>query len=204
MSDLSPRTYKPAGSVLNQSYATMLQEHPEAFDCIIYSAKSSEHDEIIADNEPVGTLLDRDERGQEYEPPILGRAMIAPKMELAFDATDSGLFESFHAASDSIALLLSENGLRKHSLVQWEEYLTLEGDETVERVVYIADMRPMGRTLNAGMIYICYPLPAMGEKPDAILDPDNPKNDINLSNPGDPNMPEIEANKDRNDEIGIL
>lgn len=165
MSLLKPRSYKPDARILNDSYATMLQSHPEAFDCLVYPAKSSEHNEIIADNQPVGILLDRDERAQEYDAPVMARALIVPRQELQFDAVDSGLYESFHAASESMTMLLSFPGLRRHSLVQWSEYLELESDETVERVVYIADEKPIGRTLNAQMLYTCYPLPAMGEKP---------------------------------------
>lgn len=175
MSQIKPRSYRPGGQALNDSYATMLQAHPEAFDCIIYPAKSSEYNEILADNEPTGTLLDRDERAQEYDPPVLARAMIVPRQELAFDATSSGLYESFHAASEAMTLLLSENGLRKHTLVQWREYISLTGEETVERVVYIADEKPVGRTLNAQMLYICYPLPAMGEKPQHEPELDKPE-----------------------------
>lgn len=162
---MTPRSYKPAGGVLNHSYAVMLRDHPEAFDCIIYPARASEHNEILADNAPVATLLDRDERAQEFDPPMQGRAMVAPTQELAFDATDSGGFESFHAASDAIRLLLSEPNLRLHSIVQWLEYRSLEGGETETRTVYVADIRPMGRTLGAGMVYVCQPLPALGEVP---------------------------------------
>ena len=166
MSQLTPRSYKPGAQVLNDTYATMLQSHPEALDCIIYPAKSSEHNEILADNESVGTLLDRDERAQEYDPPVLAMALIVPKQELAFDVTDSGLYESFHATSEAMTLMLSIPGLRRHSLVQWKEYLSPDSDNTIDRVVFIADEKPIGRTLNAQMIYVCYPLPAMGEKPE--------------------------------------
>lgn len=182
---IKPRSYRPVGQVLSQSYETMLQSHPEAFDCIIYPAKSSEHNEIISDNKPVGTLLDRDERAQEYDAPVLARAMIVPKRELAFDATDSGLYESFHAASEAMTLMLSILGLRRHSLVQWKEFISLTGDETVDRMVYIADEKPVGRTLNAQMLYTCYPLPAMGEKPQQEPEmPDQP-------DPGPENPPDV-------------
>lgn len=175
MSQLTPRSYKPGAQVLNDTYATMLQSHPEAFDCIIYPAKSSEHNEILADNEPVGTLLDRDERAQEYDAPVLARALIVPKPDLAFDVTDSGLYESFHAASEAMTLMLSIPGLRRHSLVQWKEYLSPDSDENSDRVVFIADEKPIGRTLNAQMIYICYPLPAMGEKPEQEPETEKPE-----------------------------
>ena len=110
--------------------------------------------------------MDRDERAQEYDPPILRRAMLAPAQELDLDATDSGSYEGFTASTDALRLLISEPDLRRHSLVQWLEYLDVEGTETVERTVYIQDIQPMGRTLAAGMVYVCYPLPVLGEVPE--------------------------------------
>lgn len=174
---IEPRSYKPVASVLHNSYEIMLRDHPEAFDCIVHPAKSSEHNEILADNRPVATLLDRDERAQEYDPPEFGRAMIVARPDLMFGATDSGMYESFHDASEAITLLLSKPDLQRHSIVQWKEFQSLESEETYDRVVYIADIKPMGRTLNAGMLYICYPLPAMGEKPD--VEPEIPPEDNN-------------------------
>ena len=172
---LRPRDYQPVAGVLHDTYSLMLETHPEAFDCLIYPAKSSENNEVVADNSPVAMMLDRDERAQEYDAPVLGRAMIAPQQELAFGATYSGLYESFHSAEDAITLLLSVEGLRLYSLVEWREYLSYDSDQTVERVVYVADVKPIGRTLNARMVYICYPLPAMGEKPEVEPETEKPE-----------------------------
>ena len=172
---LTPRSYRPGAKVLNETYATMLEASPEAFDCVIYPAKSSTHDEILADNAPVGALLDRDERTQDFDPPILARAMIVPSQELAFDATDSGLYESFHSAREAMTLLLSVPGLRTYTLVEWREYLSFDSEETTGRVVYIAEEKPVGRTLNAQMLYTCYPLPAVGEKPPLEIETERPE-----------------------------
>lgn len=164
---IKPRSYRPDGQVLDKTLAIMLKSHPEAFDCIIWPAKDSGHDEILAVNESVATLLDRDERRQEFDGPILGRAMIAPSQTLDFEATDSGLYESFNTATEAFNLLLSEPGLRLHTIVQWREELDLAGNECVERNVYVARVLPIAKTIHAGNVYVCYPLPAMGEKPDA-------------------------------------
>lgn len=164
---IKPRAYRPDGMVLDHTLAVMLKSHPEAFDCIIWPAKDSSHNEILAVNEPVATLLDRDERRQEYDAPVLGRAMIAPRQELDFEATDSGLYESFNTATEAFNLLLSEPGLRLHTIVQWRENLDLTGNECVERTVYVARVMPMAKTIYAGNVYICYPLPACNEIPDA-------------------------------------
>lgn len=194
MSDIKPRSYKPAANVLNHSYDVMFKEHPEAFDCIIWPAKDSSHNEIIADNQPVGTLLDRDERAQEYDPPVKARALIVPSIDLDFPSTSSGSFESFHGANEAITMLLSIEGLRTNTFVQWFEYLSMESDETVERTVYISEVEPMGRTLNAQMRYVCYPLPAMGEVPDT--EPEEPEQ---------PQEPEIEeGKKDDTPDVGVI
>ena len=163
--NLTPRNYRPVGSTLHDTFAIMLQKHPEAFDCIIFPAKGSEYNEVVADNCAVGTLLDRDERAQAYESPVAGRAMIVPNPEVMFAADASGLFESFHSAAEAMQMLVSVPGLRTYSLVRWREYVSLEGEETVERTVYVADVRPMGRSIGAGMLYVCRPLPAEGEAP---------------------------------------
>lgn len=166
--DMQPRNYQPIGRALSNAQAIMLQQHPEAFDCIIYPAKGSEFNEIIAENAPQVTLLDRDERTQEYDPPVLGRAMPAPTQELDFGPTSSGDYENFNSATDAIPLLLSLN-VRTHSFVKWFEYATADADsEVLERVVYVAEIKPQGRTLGAGNVYICYPLTALGEVPDTV------------------------------------
>ena len=177
---IKPRSYRPDGSVLHDAYATLLESHPEAFDCIIWPAKDSSHDEILAVNAPVATLLDRDERRQEYDEPIWGRAMIAPSQTLDFEATGSGLYESFNTATEAFNLLLSEPGLRLHTIVQWREELDLAGNECVERTVYVARVMPMARTIHAGNIYVCYPLPTSNEKPDAPknIEPEKPQPEL--------------------------
>lgn len=162
----APRNYRPAGGVLHETFATMLQKHPEAFDCIIFPARSSEHNEVMADNHAVGTLLDRDERAQEYEAPVAGRTMIVPSPEAVFAADASGQFESFHSATDAVQMLVSVPGLRTYSLIRWREYISLESEETVDRTVYVTEVRPMGRSLGAGMLYVCRPLLAEGEAPE--------------------------------------
>ena len=160
-----PRSYQATAAALSHTFSVMLQSHPEAFDCLIFPAQPSEQNEIIAVDSPTVTLLDRDERAQRYGAPIKARAMLVPDGEWAFGAVDSGLYESFHSDEEAMLLLLSVPGLRTFSLVQWLEYLDMASQETVERTVYIAENIPVGRTLGAGMVHKCYPLPASGEIP---------------------------------------
>lgn len=173
---ITPRSFRPDGLVLEHTHAVMLREHPEAFDCIIWPAKDASHDEILSVEAPEITLLDSDERAQEYDAPILARAMIIPDHNLQFGATDSGLYESFNSATEAIKLLLSVPALRQHSIIQWSEWLDLHGEECVERTVYVARVQPLGKTLNCGNIYVCFPLLAKGEKPDTMpVEPEVPE-----------------------------
>ena len=93
---LASRDCKAFTKILKHDYTKILVQHPEAFDCIIWPAKSAEHDEIVSENRTVGTLLESDERMQTYDPPVYGRAMIIPSPDLDFGATESSGFESFH------------------------------------------------------------------------------------------------------------
>lgn len=169
---ISPRSYQPAGNILKSDYQTMLAAHPEAFDCIVWPALPSSHDEILSAREPEIPLLDRDERAQAYGPPVIGRAMIAPSQTLDFEADDSGASESFNLATEAFNLLLSVEGLRLYSLVEWRESVNIAGGRIASRTVYIARIEPMGKTLDAGNVYVCYPLPALGEKPEPPREPD--------------------------------
>lgn len=161
---MRPRNYSPLGSILSHDYKSVLEQHPEAFDCIVFPAKSPEHDETIAVNESVATVLESDSRAQKYDTPVYARAMLVPKQELDYDATESGQYEAFTDSSDAINLMLSVQ-VRRYSLIQWLEYIALDRDETIERTVYVRDILPLGRTLTAGATYVCYPLPAVGEVP---------------------------------------
>lgn len=170
---LTPINHKTIGSVLRHALEVKLRDHPEAFDCLIFPAMPSEQNEASALIEPVSTMLDRDERRQSYGAPVKARAMFVPDDALAFEMTDSGLYKSFGGASESINLLVSEQGIRTFSLVQWLEYPSLETADPVERTVYVASIQPLGRILGAGVVYICYPLPALGEIPDIEMQEDD-------------------------------
>lgn len=174
--ELTPRNYHPTAAVLEHDLNTMLSQHPEAFDCIVFPAKDSNNDEIIAENSPVGTLLDRDERLQDYAEPVKARAMIVPDEGQLFGTVSSGTMENFNDTQERIKLLLSIPNLRTFSLIQWLEYPTMTSVKPIERTVYVASVQPLGRTLAAaGFSYLCFPLPATGEIP--AIDTEKPETD---------------------------
>ena len=158
LSDLQPRTYKLGGSVLEDTYAIMLEKHPESFDVMVYPALSSLHDEIVAVDKPEVTLLDRDERVQSFGDPFVARARIVPQETLSFEVTDSSFFEAFHGASEAIVLMLSTPSVRTFTVIQWLEYISLHSDELVVRTVYVAANNNIGRTTGSQLLHVCYPL----------------------------------------------
>lgn len=162
---LLPRNYHDTSMTLRHDLQVMLRDHPEAFDCLIYPALESEENEFVTVDGPRVGIADRDERAQSYGEPIQARAFMVPDQSLEFEAVDSALFESITGTQPPVNILLSVPGIRTYSLIQWLEYLKPDECETIERTYYVSEVKPLGRTLNAEMICVCYPLPALGETP---------------------------------------
>ena len=162
---LVPRKYQDTSLTLRHDLAVLLREHPEAFDCLIFPARPSEENERVTVDPPVVGLLDRDERGISYGEPIQARAYMVPAAELEFQVVDSALYESVVGTLPAVHILLSVPGIRTYSLIQWLEYLTPDACAPVERTYYVKETRPLGRALNADVLHVCYPLPALGEVP---------------------------------------
>lgn len=161
---MNPRSFRPLARVLKTDISTMLAHAPDAFDCVVFMAKDAEHDESVSMVPDVVGALDSDERAQEYDEPIRARAKILYDAGLTFEAM-GGAVENFLSGAQPVRLLLSVPGLRKFSLIQWAEYPDVDSDGEVVRTVYVMSTNPVGRTLGAGVIYDCLPLPALGEVP---------------------------------------
>lgn len=170
---LRPRDFRAPGSVLQTDLATMLKHDPKAFDCLIFPALPGK-DETVAVTEDVVGALDSEERAQTYGQPEQGRAMIVPEEALGFDVLAGELANSFLGASTPMNILLSMP-VRNYSLIQWREFATPDAEEPELRTVYVLDSKAAGRTAGAGVVYICAPLPALGEIPDLPPAPEEPE-----------------------------
>lgn len=162
---LLPRNYHDTSMTLRHDLQVMLRDHPEAFDCLVYPALESEKNEFVTVDGPRVGIADRDERAQSYGEPVQARAFMVPDQSLEFMAVDSALYESVTGTEPPVNILLSIPGIRTYSLIQWLEYLKPDECDTIERTYYVSEVKPLGRTLNAEMIHVCYPLPALGETP---------------------------------------
>lgn len=75
---IAPRDYRQPGRVLKQDLSTLLAASPEAFDCLVWIAKDSSHDEQVTVEQDVVGSIESGERAQSYEKPIQARARIVP------------------------------------------------------------------------------------------------------------------------------
>ena len=125
---IAPRDYRQPGRVLKQDLSTLLAASPEAFDCLVWIAKDSSHDEQVTVEQDVVGSIESGERAQSYEKPIQARARIVPDEALAFGVLSSALAENFIGASQPMRIILSVPGARKYSLIQWLEFPTLDAE----------------------------------------------------------------------------
>ena len=164
---LRPRSYINLGETLAHDYGVFFRDHPEAFDAVFWPALETAKDETVSVEETAATRLDRDEHRQAFGDPVVGRAYIVPSDSLLFQPVDSVKYEAFGAPSESMQIVCSIPALRPFSLIQWREHAALDPDVVETRTVYIAESRPVGRTLGGALfVHVCWPLPAAGEVPD--------------------------------------
>lgn len=171
---LLPRNteYIEQARILQTDMETLLKYHPEAFDCIVFAAQEGQDEMVSSELDVVGSL-ESGERAQTYAKPVRCRALIAPDEEQDFGVLSSGLGENFDSAERPLTLLLSIPGVRKYSLVQWLEYASpalASEEEVTVRTVYVLKTSPIGHSMGAGVLYLCQPLPAMGELPEETME----------------------------------
>lgn len=169
---LNPRDFRAPARILTQDYQTMLAHDPKAFDCLIFPAVPGDEEIVAVAEDPVGSI-DAGERAQKYGEPVLGRAMIVPEEGLGFEVLAGEVANSFLGVTAPMNILLSIP-VNDYSLIQWREYATPDAEEPELRTVYVLSAKAVGRVAGAGTVYVCAPLPALGEAPDTSLVPEEP------------------------------
>lgn len=166
--DLKPRMNVATAGSFRHDVEVLLNHHPEAFDVIVWVAKPTEENEVVAGNAkdaPV-TVLDREERQNAFMAPVKARAYVIPSDSILYSVSDSGEYEVPGTGSEALNLLVSVN-VTTFSLIQWQEVVSLDPEQIEERTVYVSDIRTAGHTFgNPVDICTCWPLPAAGEVPE--------------------------------------
>jgi hypothetical protein len=161
---LTPRDYRPRSAVLSQDFITMLDDHPDSFDCLLYKAIRS-----TAENVVEGLLLDvvgaseGSERKIDYADPIETRGRLVPEEQFLFAAyTDGTIDENIGSSDQPMVLLLKEADVPKQSVVSWLEF-TGQGTETKEIRVYILESKAFGKAPTVGLKHYVIPMKDEGE-----------------------------------------
>lgn len=161
--NLNPRDFRTPAKILAQDLKTMLAHDPKAFDCLIFPAIPGQEETVAVSPDPVGSI-DAGERAQKFGDPLLGRAMIVPEGGLGFVVLTGEVANSFLGVNEPMNILLSMP-VNDFSLIQWREYATPDAEEPEIRMVYVLSAKAIGRVAGAGTVYVCSPLPALGEVP---------------------------------------
>lgn len=164
---MRPRDYHVFSEMIRGDIQKMLDLHQEAFECLVYKAKDSAHNEntIHSANIENVTALESSERRQSYEEPVLAKAVMVYDTSNKFGMVDSALTENFQTAQEPISLRVSVDGIRKYSIIQWKECSALDPHVIEDRTVYVHNVRAVAQTLAIGPLCECYPLFAEGEIP---------------------------------------
>lgn len=159
-----PRDYRERAEVLSSDFATMLDNHPDAFDCLVYKAMRSTAENVVEGllDDVVGSS-EGSERKIEYADPVEGKAMLVPEDMFFFGAyTDGSTDENIGTADQPLVLLLSVPDVPKQSVVSWLVY-TDQAGTTKENRVYILESKSFGIAPSAGLKHYCIPMKDEGE-----------------------------------------
>lgn len=192
---LKPRDFRTPAKILAQDLKTMLTHDPKAFDCLIFPASPGQEETVAVSEDPVGSI-EATERAQKFGEPVLGRAMIVPEEGLGFEVLAGEVANSFLGANEPMNILLSMT-VNDFSLIQWREYATPDAEEPETRTVYVLSAKAIGRVAGAGTVYVCAPLPALGEVPPIATKEEEAEG-------GKPDMGKEAAEPQTADAVGVL
>lgn len=157
---MSNRDYNETSAILSADFATMLESHPEAFDCLFYKAELGTK-EVTAPSiiEDVVGDIEGTQRTIEYADPVPSRAMVAPDTASS-NAYEAGHGEDYYSEEEPVVILLNEVIVPKQSIIKWTEKTEIDSENTEEKTVsyYILESKPFGRAPVAGMKHYCIPL----------------------------------------------
>ena len=192
---LKPRDFRTPAKILAQDLKTMLAHDPKAFDCLIFPAIPGQEETVAVSEDPVGSI-DAAERAQKFGEPVLGRALIVPEEGLGFEVLAGEVANSFLGVNEPMNLLLSMP-VNDFSLIQWREYATPDAEEPETRTVYVLSAKAIGRVAGAGTVYVCAPLPALGEVPQGSSQEEEPEAGKSDTGEESPDTPQADA-------VGVL
>jgi hypothetical protein len=160
---MNNRDYTAQSTVLSADFITMLDHHPESFDCLFFKAELSAPEDVTPSSvtDVVGSI-EGTERKISYADPVESRARVVPDEGLSMLAFEAGQGEDAHSGAEPLVVLLKESNVPKQSIITWTD---VTGTTTTKTMTYyVLESKPFGRAPVAGMKHYCIPMPSEGEQ----------------------------------------
>jgi len=151
---MQPRDYRETGAALADNLKAYLESHPDAFDCLLFTAIDGVGEIVVPGEDVVGSL-ERNERAVTYSDPVPARALKVPDGIPVVVTDDAGEAEGYLDAP--IVLILNVAEVPKQSVIQYAEY---SDDSTVRTVnVYVVRSESMSSIPGASGLLKHYCIP---------------------------------------------
>lgn len=98
--------------MVGDGIATLLDQHPEAFDCLVFKVVKGSEEQLASEDDPAGAL-ESEARALSYESAVPARALIIYDDAVSFGTLPDGLRENFQAAEQPFKLLLWEGEIAR-------------------------------------------------------------------------------------------
>lgn len=159
----TPRDYREHAAVASADMATMLDNHPDAFDCLIFKAIPGSEENVAADVTDLAGSLESTTRAIDYADPMPSRCMIVPDEGLRLAALSNGTDADYWSEEQPLAVVLKEQDVPKQSVIRWREFSEDPDGEPRTVTMYVLRSEPFGKSPIAGMKHFCIPFQAAGE-----------------------------------------
>jgi hypothetical protein len=159
------RDYSAHSAVLSTDFITMLDSHPDSFDCLFYSARLDTAENVAAAAGAVDVVgsIEGSHRKIDYADPVPSRARIVHDEGLSLLAYEAGEGMDLASGSEPVVILLKEGNVPKQSVISWLEKTGPAETDTKTVYYYVLESRPFGRAPVAGMKHYCIPFLNEGE-----------------------------------------
>lgn len=155
---MSARDYRSTHAALAGSVLTMLLNHPDAFDVLLYRPDLA-HPETVAPGADVVGALDSKERTLEYADPVPAKAMLVPEFEPVTLTLDGDRPDG--VTVEPVVVLLSVSDVPEQSVIQWSEYV--DATNTRDIAMYVVDGKQVGVAPGVCSKLYCLPMQAFGD-----------------------------------------
>lgn len=153
-----PRDYRLTGNAMGENLKTFIENHPDAFDILLFRSNTSAPATVAVNADVVGSMESL-ERAISYHDPIEGRAVKLPE-GIPYEIADSGDIADGNMEQPT-ALLINIDGIPKQSIVQYEEYTSTTERRLVN--LYIVSSEMISQAPGSGEKHFCIPFPAFSD-----------------------------------------